>query len=184
MMEPLTTFTNEEVLEDVLPSNWVKITPSKLMEPTQREHSDSRTHQAHAKRSFLAAYGKGWPQATATTQTASQQASPAKEVMPQRPGSSSQHPTPPPVFAEITQSLHGDNPPRVVTGIPPELAEDQGPIQMVGSSMLSTQLFRDATSGAICIDMVTCSMSLVCIGLNPMADDHHIPTPQEATDLD
>ena len=35
-----------------------------------------------------------------------------------------------------------DKLPRVVTGVPPELAEDQGPIQMVGSSsMLSNQLF-------------------------------------------
>ena len=39
MMDPLTTFTDEEVLEDILPSNWVKITSSRLAEPTQREHS-------------------------------------------------------------------------------------------------------------------------------------------------
>ena len=52
-------------------------------------------------------------------------------------------PTPPPGFAEITQSLCGDNLPRVVTGIPQELAKDQGPIQMIGSSRISTCLFRD-----------------------------------------
>ena len=96
--------------------------------------------------------------------------------MPQQAESSSQLLTPPPGIAEITQSLHGDNLPRVVAGIPPELAKDQGPIQMVGSSMLSTQLFMDATSGAMCIDMVMYLMNLVCMGLNPMEDDHHVPT--------
>ena len=147
MMEVLTTFTNEEVLEDTPPSNWVKITLSKLAEPAQRECSHSRTHWAHARGSFLAAYGEGWPQATAITQRASQQAAPAQEVMPQQAGSSSQCPIPPPGFVEIAWSLHGDNPPRVVAGIHLELAEDQGPIQMVGSFMLSAMLFRDVTSG-------------------------------------
>ena len=152
--------------------------------PTQRECSHSRTCQAHARGSFSATYGEGQPQATATTQMASQQATPAQEVMPQQAGSSSQCPTPPPGFVEITQSLHGDNLPRVVTGVPPELAEDQGPIQMVGSSMLSAQLFRDTTSEATCIGMVTCSMNLVGMGHNPTMDDCHIPALQEATDSD
>ena len=66
LMELLTTFTDEEVLEDVLPSNWVKNTLSRLPEPTQQEHTCSRTCQAHAKESFLVAYGKGWPQPHAT----------------------------------------------------------------------------------------------------------------------
>ena len=35
MMELLTTFTDEEVLEDVPSSNWVKITPCRLVEPIQ-----------------------------------------------------------------------------------------------------------------------------------------------------
>ena len=33
-MELLTTFTDEEVLGDILPSNWVKIMPFRLAEPT------------------------------------------------------------------------------------------------------------------------------------------------------
>ena len=96
--------------------------------------------------------------------------------MQQWPESISQTPTPPPGFGEITQSLHGDSPPRVLTGIPLELAEDQGPIQIVGSSMVSPHLFRDSALGAICIDMVTCSVSLVGMGLDPMMDDCHVPT--------
>ena len=183
-MKPLTTFTDEEVLEDILPSICVKITSSRSAEPIQRECSHSRTCWAHARGSFLAAYGEGQPQATATAQKAGQQATPAQEVMPQQAGPSSQCTTPPPGFVEMAQSLHWDNLLRVVAGITPELVEDQGPIQMVGFSMLSAQLFQDAASGAMCIDMVACSMSMVGMGLNPMADDHHIPTLGEATDLD
>ena len=43
LMELLTTFTDEDVLK-VPPSNWVKITLSRLTEPTQQEQSHSRTH--------------------------------------------------------------------------------------------------------------------------------------------
>ena len=35
MMDPLSMFMDKEVLEDVPPSNWVKIMPSRLVEPTQ-----------------------------------------------------------------------------------------------------------------------------------------------------
>ena len=101
-MEPLMTFTNEEVLENLQPSNWVRITPSKLAEPTQRECSRSRMHCAHTRGSFSAAYGEGQPQATATAQMASQQTAPAQEVVPQQASPSSQHPTPLPGFAETT----------------------------------------------------------------------------------
>ena len=128
-MEPLTTFTNEEVLANVPPSNQVKITLSKLAEPVQRECSRSRMHWAHARGSFSAAYSEGWPQATATNWMASQQTAPTQELAPQQASLDSQYPTPPPGFVEIAWSLCGDNLPRVVTGVSPELAEDQGPIQ-------------------------------------------------------
>ena len=82
---------------------------------------------------------------------------------------------PPPGFAEIAQSLCGDNPLRVVSGIPPELAKDQGPVQMVGSSMLSTLLFMDASSGAMCIDMVTCLMNLVGMEYVPQQKTAMLP---------
>ena len=93
-------------------------------------------------------------------------------------------PSPPPGFVEIVHFLHGDSPPRIVTGIPPELANDQDPIQMIWSSMVSACLFRDSASGTMCIDMVMCSMNLVGMGLDHTADGHYIPTLQEVTDLD
>ena len=40
----LTMFTDKEVLDDVLPSNWMKITPSRSAEPVQKDHSQSRTY--------------------------------------------------------------------------------------------------------------------------------------------
>ena len=160
--------------------------PSRSAEPTHWEHSHSRTCRAFTRGSFSVAYGKGWPQphATATTQTTIWPAILTPEVVPQWGEYTSQPPTPPPGFVEIAWSLCGDRPLRIVTGIPLELAEDQSPIQMIGSSMMSAYLVRDLTLGAICIDMVTCSMNLMGMGLNPTADDHHVPTLWEATHSD
>ena len=72
----------------------------------------------------------------------------------------------------------------MLTGIPPEVAEDQGPIQIVGSTMLCTQLFQNATSRAMCIDMVTCLMNLVGMGIVLPVDDSSIPTLQDEADSD
>ena len=127
MMEPLTTFMDQEVLGDTPPSNWVKIMPSRLAEePTQWEHNHSRTCQANSRGSFLAANGGRWPgpQTTAIAQMTAQ-ATQSWEVMPWQAESNSQTPTPPPGFVEIALSLHGDNAPKIVTGIPPEEVKDQ-----------------------------------------------------------
>ena len=91
-MELLTTFSDKEVLEDVPPSNWVKIIPFHLVECPPREHSCSRTHQAYVRGSLSEAHGGGWlgPITAATSQTTA----PAQEVIPQWAGASSQHATP------------------------------------------------------------------------------------------
>ena len=159
--------------------------PSRSVEPTQQEYSHSRTCQAHLRGSFLVAHGGGQPgpHTTATAQMTAQ-ATLTQEVMPQQAESSSQPPTPPPGFAEITQSLHWDNPLRIVASIPLKEAKDQGSIQIIGSFMVSAHLFRDLASGAMCITLVMSSLSLVAVGLDPMADDHHVPTIQEVMDLD
>ena len=82
------------------------------------------------------------------------------------------------------RSLHGDNPPWVIMGVPPELAKEQDPIRMVGSTMLSAQLFQDSMSGATYIDVVTCSMSLVGLGSTPLAVDCCMPTLLGEDDID
>ena len=184
-MKMLTTFTDEEVIDNVPSSNWMKITPSRLVEPTHWKHSCSRTCWALSRGSFLAAHGVVWPgpHTTATTLTTTQ-ATLTREVMPWQAESSSQPQTPPSGFAEIAWSLHWDSPPGIIASIPWEVAKDQDPIQMIGSSIVSTHLFRDSASGAMCIDLVMCSLSLVGMGLDPTADDNHVPTLQEVTDSD
>ena len=119
-----------------------------------------------------------------TTQTASQPAAPGQEVEPKQENTIHWWPSTLPGFAEIAWSLYGDNPPWVVAGVLPELVKDQSPIQMMGSTMFSTQLFQDATSGAMYINMVTCSMNLAGMGYIPPVEDHHVPDLLEETDSD
>ena len=73
-MEPLTTFTDEEVLGDDTPSNWQLITLSTLKQLDQggwRERSHSRNCRAHARGSFMAASSAGKSEFIATTGTVS-----------------------------------------------------------------------------------------------------------------
>ena len=60
-------------------------------------------------------------------------------------------------------------------GILLELAEEQGPIQIVGSTMFSTRLIQDTVSGSTYINMLTCSMSLVGLGVTPSVGDCSMP---------
>ena len=69
-----------------------------------------------------------------------------------------------------------DNPPHEVMGIPLELAKEQGPIQVVGSTMFSARLVQDVISGSTYIDIMTCSMNLVGLGVTPPVGDHSMPT--------
>ena len=76
---------------------------------------------------------------------------------------------------EIARSLHGDDLPHVVIGLPLELAKEQDPIWVVGSTMFSTRLFKDAVSGTMYIDMMTCSMSQIGLGATLLAVDCSMP---------
>ena len=84
------------------------------------------------------------------------------------------------------RSLWEDNPPHEVVGIPPELDREQGPIQVAGSSMLSTRLIQDMISGSTYINVMTCSMSLMGLGVTPSVGDCSMPTlmGEEDTDSD
>ena len=72
--------------------------------------------------------------------------------------------------------LCGDNLPHVVTGIPLELAKEQDPIWVAGSTMFSARLFHDVVSGTTYINMVTCSITLVGLGYTPSVVYHSMPT--------
>ena len=50
--------------------------------------------------------------------------------------------------------------------------------------MLSAQLFQDAASRAMCIDMVTCWMSLVGLGIVAPVGDCSFPALLDEADLD
>ena len=54
---------------------------------------------------------------------------------------------------------------------------------MLGSSKVSSHLIRGSLSGAMCIDLVMCSLSLVGIGLNPTVVYHHVPALKDAMDF-
>ena len=116
----------------------------------------------------MVTHSVGRSEPIATTQTVSLSPAPTWKVRSQEEGPSSEWKMPPPVFAEIVKSLHGDAPPCVDIEAPPELTKGQGPLQMVGSMMammVFTQLFQYVMSGTTYIDLVTCSMSLVGLGL-------------------
>ena len=70
-MEPLTTFTNAEVLEDATPLHWVKIMSIWTLEPmdppTSQEQSNSRNWRAYARATFAVTHGMGHLKPTVTT---------------------------------------------------------------------------------------------------------------------
>ena len=78
----------------------------------------------------------------------------------------------------------GADPPCEVMSIPPELAEEQGPIQIAGSTMFSTRLIQDAISGSTYINMMTYSLSLVGLGVTPLVGDHSMLTLLGEEDID
>ena len=71
-------------------------------------------------------------------------------------------------------------------GVLPELVEELDPIRLVGSTMFSAWLLQDSMLGAIYINIVTCSMSLVGLGVTPLVVDHSMPAllAEEDTDSD
>ena len=187
-MEPLTTFTNTEVLDDAPPSNCVKITSSWTLKytdpPTPWEWSHNRNSRAWARGTFTVACGIGQWKPTASAPVASPSPTPTQKAEPWQEVTSSQLQIPPPGFMEIARSLNGDDSPCVVTGVPPELAKEQDLIQVAGSTMLSARLFQYVVSDYTYIDMVTCLMSLVGLGFTSLAVDHSMPALLGEEDMD
>ena len=73
--------------------------------------------------------------------------------------------------------------PMSVVGILPEEAEDQDQFKVMWSSVIAAQLFRHPALGEMYIDLLTCTLSVMDLGVNPMADCP-ILTLEELLDLD
>ena len=191
-MEPLDTFMDIEVLEDNLPSNWQMFTLSRPTEPEQpdqrkwRKRSCSRNQRAHARGTFMVACSVGHSKPTVTSWAASQSLAPTKWAESPWEECCGQQLAPAPEFVEIMRSLHGDDPPHEAMSIPLEPAKEQGTIWITESMMSSAQFHWDSLLGATCIDVMTCSMCLVGLGVTPSADDCSMPTllGEEDTDSD
>ena len=186
-MEPLTSFTDAEVLDNSPPSNWVKIMSSwgsdSTDPPTSWEQSHSRSHRAQARGTFVVAHCIGWSKPTATTWVVSPSVSLTLKVELQQEDTVSQRQTPSRVCRNCEIYAWGQ-PTMGSHGCSPELAKEQEPIRMAGYPMFFIFLFQDSMSGATYINIVTCSMSLVGLGSTSSAVDCSIPTLLGKEDMD
>ena len=147
-MEPLTLFTDAEVLGDNVPSHWVKITfsrTSKSAEPTHPwEQSCSQNRRAHARGSFVAAHSVGRSKPMATTPVVSSLTISTQRAETRTDSIIIWQWMPLPGFVMIAKSLWGDNPPCATVEVPWELTAWQG--LLVGTAtvtMVSTWLHQD-----------------------------------------
>ena len=149
----------------IAPSNWVEITSPRPAEPTPADpycshsHSHSQNTWAHTRGSLMAAHSRDQP---AATKKGDEPATLPWEVMTQLEVSEHRSSCPLPGFVEITMSLWGDHSLWIVTGIPPEEAEES--YEAVSSSIMATHLFQHATLDEMFIDILTCMMSFMDLG--------------------
>ena len=126
--------------------------------------SHRRSCWAHPRGSLSVASGQDWP---TTTEKTDAPAAPPSEKMYCSPTTNPQCPLP--RFMEIVCTLQGkesvESSPTSVVGIPPKEAEEL--YEVMGSSVMVTQLFWHPTSGEMYIDMLTCMLTTVDLGPNP-----------------
>ena len=149
-----------------------------LVDPQcSHSHSHSCNVWAHQRGSLSAAHSRDQ---TGATEGRDKLAPPPQEVMVQQ----SEHKSscPPPVFVEITRSLWGECSQLVAVGVP--AGEDEVPYEAFCSSIMATQLFWHPTSGEMFTDMLTCTLSVVDLGVDPMVEVHLVPALQEHSDSD
>ena len=160
--------------------------PTKLEQPdqgNQRERSCFRNQRAHTRGTFMAACGVEHSKPTVTAWAASPPLAPTQQARSPQEECCSQQLAPPPGFVEIVRSLCGDDPPHKVTSIPLEPAEEQGAI-WIAESMVSSRFLQDSLLGPTCINVMTCSMSLVGLGVTPLVGDCSMPTLLGEEDMD
>ena len=189
VMEPLVTFTDDEVFAAMAPSDWAEITLPQLAEPVspgphcQHTYSQSHSCQACPRGSLVATHSKSQPTITMKTEASS---------LPRRwccchlvrlhQGTRPHTPTrvhgnhPWPMKGELVE---GDQLSAIV-GIPPKDATDS--YEVVGSSIMVMHLFGDPRSGERFIDMLTCTMSVVDQNLDFVVEDHPALALQEMSD--
>ena len=88
-----------------------------------------------------------------------------------------------PRFTKITRSLQGDDTPHITVDLSSELTTPPG--LSVGSTMatmMSTQVWHDATMGTTYVDMVTASMSLVSLSPTSMMVNYPTATLEDVTE--
>ena len=188
-MEPLMMFTNAEVFGNVGPLNWVRITPARMTEPTEpaksQEQSHCQTRRGCTQSSFVAACNMERSMPTATTPAKDLLASSSPRVETQLEGTSIRPQMPPSGFADIARSLQGNTSLCATIKIPLELTTPQGLLAGTATAtMMSTWLWQNVATGATYLDMVTTPMSLVSLGVTPMAVDHPMPALEGWEDLE
>ena len=99
------------------------------------------------------------------------QTTPTQEVVLWLAKSKSQSLTPLPGFAEIAQSLQGDNPLSVIARIPAEEADPSAHNGIVGSMLTVTWLIQCPTTGEVFLDMINFTLGIVDLGLGPATGD-------------
>ena len=124
---------------------------------TEQHHHHSHNHSSHIRAQPLAE--RNW-QADIDPNSSAAITTREPSAMDQRP---------PLTLAEITQSMHGDEPLRMVKGIPPKEAGGQDPLLVMGSSLVSTHLLLDQLSGSTYINIIASSLNLVSLNPSPLS---------------
>ena len=200
-MRLLTTFMDEQVHSKDPPSPWVMVTPSWCFEAAEEEALESMREwsskcwraQPWGSFSTIPFLGCSKCLVVPSTTTSSIPTSPGQQTcapnifmqwvkMP--PGSLSEWKQMwLPRFAKIAKSLWGDKPPHITIDLPPVLTTSPG--LLAGTSMttmMSVWVWQDATTGTTYVETVMASMSLVSLGLTPMAVDHLMATLEDVTE--
>ena len=160
----------------------MQVHPSRPVDPlglapfdlgTEQHHHHSHSHSSHKRAQAQAE--RNW-QADVDPNSSTAITTREPSAMDQRP---------PLTLTEIAWSMHGDELPRMVKGIPPEEAGGQDPLLVMGSSLVSTHLLLDPLSGSMYINMVASTLSLVSLNPSPLsAVDCPLPTLEGWEDMD
>ena len=168
----------------IAPYKWMEVSLPRPMEPVLQDphhsHSHSQNCWAYPRGSLSAAHGKGQ---SAITEKTDAPATPPQDMMPLQ----SDH-NPHALHLGLWR-LHEpwgeesvESGPTSVICLPPKEARD--PYKVIGSSVTVTQLIWHPILGEMYIDMLTCMLSIVGLGLDPVVEDHHALALQELPDSD